>query len=124
MPRALLAVALLLAAPAASALEPWTSYDTALEVAFAGALVADWLQTRQIARTADGPGGLEESNPLLGRRPSGPHLGGYFAAAAVGHLAVAAVLPRPWRTVWQATWIGLEGLSIRKNASLGLRVTF
>jgi hypothetical protein len=122
--RALAAAVLLLAAAPALPAEPWTSTDLALEAAFGAALLADWLQTRQIPRTPDAPGGLEETNPILGRRPSAGRVNGYFAAAGAAHLAIAALLPRPWRSVWQTTTLGLECLTVRSNLALGLRLTF
>jgi hypothetical protein len=120
----LTAAALLLSATAARPHDPWTPYELTLEAAFATALVADWLQTRQIPRTPDAPGGLEESNPLLGRRPSAARVNAYFALAGAGHLAVAALLPRPWRTAWQVAGLGVECFAVRSNLGVGLRVTF
>lgn len=124
MGRALAAVAMLLVAPVAGALETWTVGDTALEAAFGAVLLVDWMQTRQIASTRGEPGAVEEMNPILGRRPTAARVNGYFVAAGAGHVAVAFLLPRPWRTVWQATWVTLEGLSIRNNAALGLSLSF
>ena len=101
---------LALHAPAARA-DKWTKTDTAVEAACAGLLIADWGQTLDRR--------YEESNPILGKRPTEAAVTGYFLGVITLHLAIARVLPRPWRTLFQGTTIGVEGHSIYANWRLG-----
>src|SRR5574337_410575 len=91
----------------------WTATDTVIEASFAAALGADWLQTRQITHA-----GLE-TNPILGKHASRSKVDAYFATSLAGHALIAAALPRPYRTVWQCIWIGIETEVVRQNYELG-----
>ena len=115
--------ALLLAAPAAAQDDPaqaddrrWSALDLTLESACVVTLAIDWLQTR--------PMNDEELNPLLGRHPSRTAVDVYFAGSALGHLAIAALLPRPWRTIWQATVVGMEIGVVSRNYFAGIKLGF
>jgi len=72
--------------------------DVAGQVVFGAIVAADYAQTVRIVR--DG----QEGNPIIGRDGQNVPPGIYFPAAFILHTAVAFVLPRPWRNVWQATW--------------------
>lgn len=67
--------------------------------------------------------GFEEGNLLLGRNPTVGELNSYSAAALLGTLAVAAVLPGNWRTAWLAGVTGLEIGRAWHSARIGLRLS-
>lgn len=116
--RVVLSLALLLAAGRARAGEDaweWRAQDTVLELGFVAANTADWLQTQAFVRHGWGP----EVNPFLGERPSAARLALYEVSVMAGHAAVARLLPRPWRTAWQAVWIGFEVSMVCRNAATG-----
>jgi hypothetical protein len=93
--------------------EHWTKQDTALEVAFAGATALDWRQTVSIT------GNCEESNPMIGRCGGMVPPNIYFPIAIAVHAAIAACLPRRWRTVFQAFTTGLEVGTVASNDQHG-----
>ncbi len=122
MPRALAALLLVAAlAPGRGGAVEWTAQDTALEVAYLGLHLADWRQTVTIA---EDPGRWHEHNPVLGRHPSRAQVNALFIAGAVLHPVVSYLLPRKWRTAWQASGIGLELLCVGNNAWAGIAVTW
>ncbi len=116
----------ILAAPAfASDNSKWTWGDTALEAAFAGITAMDWDQTRALANHYDPY--VWETNPLLGHHPSVSRVNAYFPLYIVTHAAVAYVLPKPWRTIFQSIWIGYESDQVynnRKKYSAGVCLHF
>lgn len=84
-------------------------------------MLVDWRQTQAIARGPSFDGYvLEESNPILGRRPSASKVNAYFAATSALHAGIAVALPRPWRTWWQLVGIGVEAHAIGRNAVNGI----
>jgi hypothetical protein len=102
---------------------PWTKADTLRQGAYLGLLAADWHQTRVIA-TARWMGTTtprwKEYNPILGEHPDRDKVDRYFAACAVGHTAIAAVLPKKWRAVWQYVGIGVQGIVVVHNFDNGI----
>ncbi|HTT70588.1 MAG TPA: hypothetical protein VMG32_05150 [Anaeromyxobacteraceae bacterium] len=123
MTRALLIGLALAAAGSASAHDAWTPADTALEAAAATLQVLDWSQSLYLAHggpIAHGHDG-EESNPLLGSRPSYAKVNAYFAGTFAAHLAIAYLLPRPYRALWQVLWFGVEGDAVVHNMNIGCR---
>lgn len=124
-----IAVTLLLLALAlpARADHSWSTTDVMLQTSLAAIIVVDWSQTiaftQQVqprydpyART------YNESNPVLGVTPSRARVNTLIPAALLAHTAVAAVLPHgPWRTVWQASWIGVELHAVGLNWAAGVR---
>jgi len=122
--RACLTILILVAALPAQARDPWTAADSALEAAGATLQLLDWSQSLYLAHGGPIAHGHEgqESNPVLGSHPSYAEVNAYFAATLAGHLAIAYVLPRPWRTLWQVLLIGVEGDSVVHNMNIGARV--
>ncbi len=122
------AVAALLAlAPSARADDRgWTATDTALEASFVLSMAADWSQTMAIARArpvqvdASTVVVTEETNPFLGRRPSPARVTGWFAGLTALHVAVAPLLPRPWRTVFQVVPTVVELGYVGHNLGIGI----
>lgn len=117
MARLIITVLFLFVRPALAA-DPWTKAQINQQVAFTVVLAADWAQTRDIKNHPN----LHEANPFLGENPSDREIDEYFATAAIGHLAVAHVLPGKWRDAWQYFWIGAEANTVARNYSLGLRI--
>lgn len=97
----------------------WTWVDYSLQATASALVLADWSQTSWGQRH----GGME-LNPILGRHPNGTATAGYFGGLLALHAGVAALLPKPYRTIWQSIWIGLEGHATLKNARLGIGFAF
>lgn len=112
-------VALLLAINDARA-EKFSSEDWARQAAFWTLLAIDYGQTRDIKNNP----GMYETNPLLGKHPSDERIRNYFIGAAIGHAAIAYVLPREYRVAWQWVWIGVEAGYVAHNYNIGLRTDF
>lgn len=120
--RTLLAVVILLSVPVtARGADEWTSGDTARQAVYLTLHVADWAQTRHIARH---PEEFTERNPVLGEHPSVGRVNGYFAATALAHTAVSWALPRGWREGWQYVTIGVESVVVARNYRLGVKFDF
>lgn len=98
----------------------WTTADTTREAVYLGLHVADWGQTLGIAESPN----YYESNPILGRNPSRGEVNRYFAVTAIGHAAVAYLLPHEAREVWQYTTIGMEAGIVARNYNVGIEFNF
>lgn len=118
----ILALGLALALPCAA--EPWTREEWLAQGAYTVLHVADWQQTRTIARSAASGGPWIERNPVLGPRPSQAQVNRYMATTLVAHWAVAYALPPEWRREWQRGTIALELGVVRGNYKLGIGVGF
>lgn len=93
--------------------------STALKVAGNLLLLADWNQTRQIARH---PELYRENNPILGRHPSTRRVDIYFAGAIIGLNALDWVMPE---ALSDGLWFGvivIEGIATQRNLGIGLRL--
>jgi len=98
----------------------WTLMDTSLELTFATGLMIDWMQTTYLTRGVPPPGeNWTESNPLLGKHPSRGRVNVYFLTCLIGHVGIAYLLPKPWRTWWQLSGISIEAYSVGSNYSVG-----
>src|SRR3990167_2148379 len=97
--------------------DEWTKADTYRQAAVTTLLVADWAQTRYIAkRPCENAGGgtqcqdpyLEKglALPFIGEHPSVGRVNSYFIAGILGNYAISHTLPRDWRNAWQYFWIG------------------
>lgn len=119
-------VVVLVALPLVARAE-WFQRPSAAEVAcegvFVGLVFLDARQTRWWLQQS--PGNLEW-NPILGRRPSALRLNALAAAVTVAHAGVAYALPRPWRNIWQYTFLAVEAVTVQENISLsgGLRLAW
>ena len=110
--------------------EAWDVNDTTYQLLATGLMIADWGQTRYIAKNPDK---YYEINPILGKHPSTSEVNTYFAAAILGHALISLALPpkaevfgyniNP-RRIWQVMWIGIETGYVGHNASMGIRVKF
>ena len=103
-----------------------TTPQIALEAAFDAALIADYQQSSKIDGFCDGRINctIHETNPLLGDDPGKARLHNYFVTAALAHAAISYVLPDKYRTLWQASSLGVEIGVISRNKHLGLKWNF
>lgn len=104
----------------------WTAGDMALQAAFLLALAVDRAQTEEFVRHPR-PGANEEvgwARHFIGAHPSVGQVNGYNAACAILHTAIAVTLPKPYRTVWQSFWIGVEVNTIDSNVNAGISMRF
>jgi len=114
-------LAFMLFTPAANA---WTKQDTMWETAYLTAHVADWGQTRDIAKHCSSTGKYQESNALLGECPSAQMVNAYFVGTALLHTGVAHMLPRKYRRMFQVGTLGMQLNVINSNKQIGLKVSF
>lgn len=111
-------LAALLCLPALAQPSTWTPADTRAESVYLLLHAADWAQTLQIA---DSNGRWQETNPLLGRRPSRGEVNAYFAATAVAHVLIARQLSPEARRWFQGISIGVEAGCVGVNFRAGVR---
>ncbi len=102
----------------------WTWTDTGLELALVGLAVADRQQTLEFTQNHDKYPTWTESNPFLGRHPSRDKLNAAIVLGLGAHYLIARELPRPFRTIWQAVFIGIEIDAVSCNYMGGVRVSF
>lgn len=89
----------------------WETSDTLLQGAGLVLLTIDAFQT---AETRNQPG-VYERNPILGEQPDGTAVATYFISSAIIHTAIAWLLDKPWRQLWQFGLIGVEGACVVNN---------
>lgn len=94
----------------------WSPWDVALQGALAGLSSYDAWETNRFLRAH--PEGVE-TNPLLGRRPSGAKLAAATALSQAGALLAADRLPQPWRRLLQLGLLGWEGMVVAGNRGYG-----
>lgn len=99
----------------------WSTQDKVLFATSSVLLVADWAQTRHIARNPDR---FFEKNPILGEHPSVGRVNTYFATTLVLNYIVTDALPPKWRTAYQAGLIGVELYVVGNNKRIGIRMDF
>ena len=99
----------------------WTTLDTTLQATYTGLLIMDWKQTQYIARHPDA---YWETATALSRHPSISSVSTYFAAQWLVHTAVAYLLKKPYRTIWQCVFLGIEYDAVGHNYAAGIRVSF
>lgn len=86
-----------------------------------GLLVADWAQTRDIAKRDDI---LEAWNVYLGERPSVGKVNVYFAATIVVYNTAAYLLPPDWARALSIGVGAIEVSAIGNNLMLGVKFNF
>lgn len=123
-----LAIVVLLVSTGYSAEEnrKWTSLDTGLQVTYTFLHITDWSQTLHASRRRsyrNQPLCYRETNPVLGDNPSTGRINSYFASTLLLHSAIAYILPKPYRTIWQSFWIGAEYSAVQQNREYGLGVS-
>jgi len=100
----------------------WRSRDLALASGFAAALLVDAAQTRRLAR--GGWRDYQESNPLLGPRPSVGRVNTYTAVAGLTVLGVAAVAPKRARPWVLGVALAVELYTLGAMSQRGIAITF
>ncbi len=121
--------------------QSWTAGDTALQAAVIATLAVDRAQTVYIATHgvttetcySGSSGGCFEKQEyyesgwarnFIGSHPTHGQVNRYFATAALLHTGVAYILPKPYRTIWQSFWIGVEAYTVQSNVNAGISVRF
>ncbi len=101
----------------------WDKSDALWESAFLAVHTVDWGQTLDIASQCH-TGAYQEVNPFLGECPSVAKINQYFISMAALHIGVAALLPNPYRNIFQKTSLALRIGVVANNARIGLSVNF
>jgi len=114
-----IAIAMLVAAINAAA-DEWKESDSYWLAAAELSLLADYSQTRKIAKDPR----YFEHNPILGTHPRIVDVNRYFAAAGILTAGISYVLPKNWREGFLGTVIGVEIITVGNNLGIGLKVGF
>lgn len=117
----IITAALALAAPSARAADPWTKANTALEATYLAGHLIDYAQTLQISRD---PEHYYEINPILGSHPSTERVHAYMVGSGLAHVAIAYLLPKPYREIFQSGTLMLKIGIVKHNADIGLQWRF
>ena len=95
----------------------WPDKEKELLVAALAAVMAD-IATTKIALAS---GKSEETNPLLGKQPSGATLDMAGGLSALGGMGLASMMPDRWRAPMLGGWAGLEAGLAMQNMMPGRR---
>lgn len=120
------------------AMADWSTSDTVRQSIFTALMVADWGQTRYIAKHPDQY--YEKINKILDSQPSPRSVNNYFMAATVAHYAISRygiplIMPAinyvfteasvsDVRAGWQYVSIGFETNMVSRNYRLGINFNF
>lgn len=96
----------------------WTPQDIRQQSIVTALYVADWAQTRNIARN---PEQYDETSPVLGDSPSIAQVNRHFAGVIIGNAAIAMLLPESQRKWFRRISMGVESAAIYNNYSLGIQ---
>lgn len=119
--RAAVVLALLAPARMVQAADDWTIQERTTFAVSSVLLVADWAQTRQIARNAQT---FRETNPILGEHPSMGSVNAYFATALLLNYAIGRSLDHGWRSAWFIGVQSVEANVVQRNLNIGLTLSF
>ena len=86
-----------------------------------GLTVADWSQTRYIARH---PGQYYEINPIIGKHPSVDKVDRHFVASLILKNGVFFALPEKYRFYWAGANIAIGTAVVLHNNSIGVQMRF
>ncbi len=115
------AVGLIATVAPAHAGDDWTDDQQTKGVALATLAVADWAQTRNIARH---PHVWHENNPLLGPHPSVAEVDRHFVASALIGAAILHALPTRYRDAALTAGIVIEAGCVANNLRIGVGLRF
>lgn len=101
--------------------DDWSTTDKVLGAAALTLTVADWLQTRQIARE---PLKWQDDNAILGEHPSVARVNKYFATGIVIGAVAAYYTPAEYRKYLLGGVIAVEATAVAHNYRIGVRVQF
>lgn len=105
----------------AKATDDWTDAQAGKAAALATLTVADWAQTRNIARH---PARWHETNPLLGEHPSVARVDRHFVVSMLAGALALDALPTRYRDQALNTGLVIEAGCVGRNLSLGIGVRF
>ncbi len=121
----LLLLCLLLAAPVSAAdNHAWSASDTALQATFILLTAMEWRQTREFTNHRSRYSETYTVSPFLSEHPTAHDANRLAAASIIVHTGLAYALPRPYRTIWQSFWIGVQGGSVLSNYVACISVRF
>lgn len=100
----------------------WSKADKERQALYMAMHLADWAQTKNIARNPEKF--YEKVNPILGDHPHPDKVDAYFALTGLAQLYLADKLPPKWREFFQEAGIGLEAGMIGNNVKLGIKAKF
>lgn len=117
-------VALVLASLTGTAsADKWSKLDITLETTFTTLIIVDYMQTVQITRSPAIPS-QGESNPIMGRYGERVPPEAYFPIVLLGHMAIAHILPSPYRKIWQGFGIAVQVDAVKTNWQAGYSYSF
>lgn len=99
----------------------WTTLDTVLQLTYTTLHVMDWSQTLHISRNHDK---FSEANAILGPYPSEGKINVYFATTLALHCMASYYLSKPYRTIFQITWIAIQYNRVQHNRNIGIGINF
>jgi hypothetical protein len=102
----------------------WSGADSGLQAIASGLIVADWIQSRHMARYPQAFYEDGVARAFIGKHPSPRKVDVYFSACLVGHWWIARTLDRPYRSWWQCVWISAEGFTVKRNWRVGVSLQF
>lgn len=118
MVRAAILCLALLALPAHA--REWTDDELRWGAALLATRLADWGQTRYVARNPDK---FREANPLLPDHPSMGDVNRHFLLGTAAMFALAHFVPQHRVRILQA-WVVIGGVATLHNAVIGVRIQF
>ncbi len=101
--------------------QKWTTTDSVLETVTYIVMYMDYRQTIEIAKNNSPGRHYSEKNPFLPHHPNVGQVNSVFILSALAHPAISYVLPQPYRSIWQYTYITVEGYCVYANYRIGLR---
>jgi hypothetical protein len=106
---------------AKAAPEDWSTSTRALTGLSMALTVADWGQTRMIARN---PQTYRELNPILGPHPSQSRVDAYMIGYLATQYLIAEYAPEPMKTLLLTYVLVVQAKAVGNNRSIGLQIRF
>ena len=91
-----------------------------LRIASNLSLIADWMQTREIAKTPE----YSETNPILGSHPTIGSVNRYFLGVLIVHNVMGALLPPRYADLYDKGVLFVEITAVQHNAAIGVGMRF
>lgn len=103
----------------AEAFDNWTTDEKRMFWLSEALIIADWTQTRQIVNNPN----YYEKNVLLGKHPSREAVDRHFIGGLIGNYLLADYLGEN-RMIYLSTMSIVEGVVVKQNREIGLRIGF
>ena len=104
---------------------PWTREDTGRQAFISGLYLYDYAQTRYVGQHCDQ---WKETGPIVagfaGECPNLKRLALWNAILIPGHAWLMTRLDRDMRTIFQRTFIVVEGANVYRNSKIGVGVSW